>query len=777
MDRGLHRTIASELQLEPHELTSDRELASIDTWDSLMTLSIAVVLGDALGLKVQPAEMFTLRTFEDLEALVRELEGRGSSSTSPWRRLVETELASAPDIATRAVALVAGSGAIDADSALYVGDALDPYIPDQATRLTVTATLRATGLVPANIAVAQLEALGGSLAEAISTLTKVMDRIERPDPELLATRARWLVRVGRMAEAAVDLQTALALDPAYGWFARNSRVLDQVVQSHEWEARRSCRLAILSTATTTLLAHVLQSVLFRDRVRTTIYEPPFGSAEQELRDPSSMLYEAAPEIVVIVPNHRDLAASDYAEQLTATWTTLRDNLPCHIVQVLIDAPVESSGGILDDSGSGLRRVVAACNEQLRSASNAGVSFLDADALGVVVDSRNDWDASKQYPAAHALPEFANAIAAHVRAVLGLTSKLLVLDLDNTMWGGVIGEDGVGGLALGPPSAEGEGYVALQQYARELKERGVLLAVASKNNPLDAEEPFKQHDAMVLRLDDFVAFRASWNDKASMLREIADELSLGLDAMVFVDDNPLERAWVRRQLPMVIVPEVDANPWSMRRALTRGRYFDVVNVTSEDLERSSSYRATSAIRSAASTSSIEDFLNSLDMVVEHGSFDEITIPRLVQLINKSNQFNLTTRRVTMEQLRKLAASPEAWCRWFRVKDRFGDHGLVGVLIATTSQDVWSVDTWLMSCRVLGRRIEHFMCATMLAAAAAAGAKRIIGEYIPTKKNDLVSDLFSKMGFASLDEDPQRKRFGFELGVQTAPTAPWIRSELA
>jgi FkbH-like protein len=402
--------------------------------------------------------------------------------------------------------------------------------------------------------------------------------------------------------------------------------------------------------------------------------------------------------------------------------------------------------------------------------------VDACALAAEVGgeywSASEWHAAKQYPSSSALPRLADAICSHCVAALGLSAKVLAVDLDNTLWGGVIGEDLLGGIRIGPPTPEGEGYRELQQYIKELQQRGVLLAVCSKNNLADAELPFLRHEEMLLKRDDFAAFVANWNDKPANLEQIAGDLSLGLDSLVFLDDNPLERAMVRSRLPDVVVPECGATPWEMLAALRRGMYFETVSLTEEDRRRHESYRGNAARAAAERTApSLESFLGGLDMSACHGPVDAKTVTRVSQLINKTNQFNLTTRRYTEDQVRAMASSPDWWCRWFRLSDRFGDHGLIGVILAEKGRVEWRIDTWLMSCRVLGRQMEEFMCASLLSAAQREGASNVVGEYLPSEKNAVVSGLYPRMGFEALPESEHR--FVYSLRGSTIRGCEFIR----
>jgi FkbH-like protein len=359
----------------------------------------------------------------------------------------------------------------------------------------------------------------------------------------------------------------------------------------------------------------------------------------------------------------------------------------------------------------------------------------------------------------------------------------VCDLDNTLWGGVIGEDGLTGITLGPGSPAGEAYVALHEYLLELQGRGVLLAVCSKNNPDDARLPFTDHPQTRLRLDHFAAFFANWSDKAENLRGIAAQLGLGLDSFVFLDDNPVERAWVRSQLPEVLVVELGPTPFDYVRDVDSGRYFQTVGLSDEDRGRSEMYRQSAAREAVRSTyGSLDEFIAQLDMRASAVDVTAANIGRVTQLINKTNQFNLTTRRYTDSQVSRLAAAPDGWARAFHLADRFGDYGLIGVLLcAPAGPERWEIDTWLMSCRVLGRRMEHFMFDRLCEAARAAGITSIVGVYRPTAKNPQVADLFTRLGFDLTAEGPDERRYVLDLASHAfareapGPTSRQSRSE--
>ena len=472
--------------------------------------------------------------------------------------------------------------------------------------------------------------------------------------------------------------------------------------------------------------------------------------------------------------------------LVALWRVLRDEVRAHTVQHNFDVPLVDSYGHLGASLPGGRaRVLRRANEALLEAAGTGVSILDFDGVAAEFgkaawSDEGLWYRAKQHPAPAAIPLLVDHYMMHVRAVLGLTKKVLVLDLDNTLWGGIVGEDGVEGLKLGVTDAEGEAHTDLQRYARELRDRGVVLAVCSKNNDADAREPFERSAEMVLRLDDIAVFRANWLDKATNLRDIAAALELGTDSFVFLDDNPTERAWVRSQLPEVMVPEIGSDAARYVSLLHRHHAFDALALSEEDRLRAADYAA-NARRSELmkSAGNLEEFIANLQMSAAVGPLDELNLPRAAQLVNKSNQFNLTTRRYTEEQLRAEAQRPDAVVRTFRLRDRFADNGLIGVMIGRALDDgaTLEIDTWLMSCRVLGRRVEEFMVGVMMQAALDRGLTRVVGRYLPTAKNGLVRELYPRLGFTPVEPSgaPGETAWEYRLDLRPVLANRFIRVE--
>jgi FkbH-like protein len=579
--------------------------------------------------------------------------------------------------------------------------------------------------------------------------------------------ARLVAAGGAKAEACSILRRAVGGSQDFAFLTRAAKQLMKVKE----DAIRACtsriKIAVLYPYTTDLLVPLLSLGLFREGIWADIYVPPYGTHQQAILDPGSALYAFAPDVVLQLPTWRELGlqvldpepalkVQELVAGLVESWEMIQARIPARIIQANFEIPaVDPSGHLGHILPGGRAAVIRDLNQRLlEEARNHHVSVLNMDHLAAVYGKRawsdaGYWHLAKQHPAPNALPAFVDGLVTRIRAGLGLSKKVLVLDLDDTLWGGVIGEEGLKGILVGPPSATGEAHLALQRYVAQLKERGILLAVCSKNNLTDAQAPFLQHEAMHLKLDDFVAFTANWEDKPSNLRAMARSLNLGLDSFVFLDDKPTERAFVRQELPEVAVPEIGSDPSRYVEILDATGYFDVDSLSSEDLERSRSYLNNLERETFRSGhDSLESFLGGLNMTCEHGPFDEHWLPRIVQLIGKTNQFNLTTRRHSEARVRQLMTDQAGWTQFFRLKDRFDDNGLVGIMIATPSTEgkrIWELDTWLMSCRVIGRQLENFMFNTLMAAARERGMDRIDGLFFPTAKNSMVANLFTELGF--------------------------------
>jgi FkbH-like protein len=538
------------------------------------------------------------------------------------------------------------------------------------------------------------------------------------------------------------------------------------------------KVAVLSSATTEHLAAGMRTALARRNLYGDIYFCDYGQYFQDLMDGSSALHAFRPDVVVFSLDAQHLMAGAdigfdearadaFVEQTLARlvnlWSRATEAFGCQVIQqsVLQSAPalIGSNEHRLPGSPA---RLTARLNAGIEAAAErAGVDLLDVNDRMVrsgIVGGYDAalWNRGKQEIAPSCAAIYGDLVARLIATQRGLSSKCLVLDLDNTLWGGVIGDDGLAGIRLGQGSAEGEAHLALQAHARRLAQRGVILAVCSKNDESNALLPFTQHPEMILRRDDIACFVANWDDKPRNLRSIAKTLNIGLDSLVFVDDNAFERNLVRRELPMVATLELPEDPSYYTQCLADSGYFEQTRLTAEDFSRGAQYQvAAQQTALKESASDIESYLSSLGMELRWSRFDDLNLSRITQLINKTNQFNLTTRRYTEQQVREVMGDPNAVGLYFRLVDSFGDNGIIAVLIARLDAEskALKIDSWLMSCRVFGRRLEPAMLAVLLEQAKAIGAASIVGEYRPTAKNGLAANVFKVAGFGELGAGPE------------------------
>jgi FkbH-like protein len=391
------------------------------------------------------------------------------------------------------------------------------------------------------------------------------------------------------------------------------------------------------------------------------------------------------------------------------------------------------------------------------ARQASCLLLDVNGIAELV-GQSAWSAARfwyaaKYPFAPAMvPLYADHVMRILAAQLGRSRRVLVLDLDNTMWGGIVGDDGMEGLALGTGTPLGETYTALQRMALSYKERGIILCVSSKNDETIALDAFRNHPEMVLKEDDIVAFRVNWDDKAANIKAIAGMTDLGLESFVFLDDNPAERKRVRDALPAVAVPELPEDPSEWIGVFQAAGYFEQASFSREDRLRAGFYKANA--RRAAQLERIgnhDDYLRSLEMTLSIAPFDQGGRKRIAQLIAKSNQFNLTTRRYSEDEVAAVQASSDAVTVQARLADMFGDNGMISTVICRFKDRSLEIDSWIMSCRVLGRRVEEAILQHLVHEAKSRAAIDLIGRYIPTARNGLVKDHFEKLGFSKVNTD--------------------------
>lgn len=553
------------------------------------------------------------------------------------------------------------------------------------------------------------------------------------------------------------------------------------------------RLAVLGTCATQFFSMAVEGYAKLQGLNLTVFDADYNQIDAQLIDPASDVYSfAAEEILLWLGTEKiyeefldmDMSArSRFAQtqlqKIERYWELISSRSNARIMQMNfpeIDDKVlgEYSCKVETTFSFQLRKL----NYLLQDAAkqNARVCIVDILSVQLRLGSRVFFNAplyynAKMCVAMSVLPDIAKAVVDIIMAMSGKIKKCLILDLDNTLWGGVIGDDGMAGIEIG---GLGKGHVFsnLQRWFKQLREYGIILAVCSKNEEDIAKEPFEKHDEMVLRLSDISLFVANWNDKATNVRMIQESLNIGLDSIVFLDDNPVERALVKQKLPSIEVPELPEDPSLWLAFLQAQNYFETVSCVGESGDRTRQYQAElERKRLEQKFESIDDYLKSLEMVGTANRFEPFRYPRIAQLTQRSNQFNLRTIRYTEDDIRRIAEDERYVTLYFTLRDRFGDHGLISVVILEKiSDDELFMDTWLMSCRVLKRGMEEFVINSVVQKAKDVGAKTVFAEYIPTSKNKMVRDIYEAMGFERTGD----RKFRLDVKGYTAK-ATFIKEE--
>jgi FkbH-like protein len=588
-----------------------------------------------------------------------------------------------------------------------------------------------------------------------------------------------------LALPALDLNQLTRLAKAIARARAEGKSLDPLVPF---------RLAVLSNSTIDMIVPPLVATAARHGVALEVIQPAYDQVAQEALIPDSKVNSARPDAVLFALDYRALplkqsvgdeqAATATIEGVIGYLQALRDGIKAGSNAVCIfqnfAPPPETLFGSLDRALPGtLRSLIDRINLRLAdSVIGSGDVLLDvagiAETVGLAAwHDPQLWNMAKFSFSDELIPLYADHVARTVAALRGKSRKVLILDLDNTVWGGVIGDDGLDGIQVAQGDARGEAHLAVQRLALDLRERGIVIAVSSKNTDEIAREPFEKHPEMLLKLNHIAVFQANWNDKATNIQAIADELSLGLDSMVFLDDNPVERGLVRQLLPQVAVPELPEEPAYYARTLAAAGYFEAVAFANEDLKRAGFYQDNAKRASLQrQMGGVDAYLASLDMTITFQPFDATGRARIVQLINKSNQYNLTTRRYTDPEVATAENDPSVFTLQVRLADIFGDNGMISVIICRPGPPrTWEIDTWLMSCRVLGRRVENMVLREILEHARAAGIESLVGFYRPTDRNKLVVDHYSKLGFTKvLENESGLTQWEFLVNGPTPESAP-------
>jgi FkbH-like protein len=575
-------------------------------------------------------------------------------------------------------------------------------------------------------------------------------------------------RVGRLALTAGDYQTVAAL----GKWRRRLRKQNP---DYAPDGHVPVKLALLGNATTNFIAPHLELMLAAHGITPIIHQAGYDSMAWEFLSGASDTATFDPQVAVVVQSPfalhdwptGNISGDDAENWCRATvdrslsmFDSAHGNMNCDIiVDTLHPFPAQPYGNLGAQIPGDRNSLLRQYNQMLAADAPDYLYLHDVDALSGLhgrrdwVDQRL-WYQAKQPMSFQSMVPYVQSLARMIASMFRGSKKCLVLDLDNTLWGGVVGDDGIAGLAIGPGDPVGEAFAGFQDYIKQLGDRGVILAVCSKNEEKNAREPFESLPDMVLSLNDFASFKANWDPKPDNIRKIATELNIGLESMVFVDDNPAERAIVEQMLPEVAVVELSEEPAEYTQLLDAAGWFEPVRLSAEDAMRTRQYQQnTERAKIMDTATDYDSYLQSLEQRAEIRPFEEQHIDRITQLVNKTNQFNLTTIRHNRSGISERMQRDDYVTLYARLSDRFGDNGLISVCYGKCENDCLTVEQWLMSCRVFKRGVEETVMNFLVEAARAKDIAKIVGRYAPTEKNGLVSDHYAKMGFektAELDD---------------------------
>jgi len=534
------------------------------------------------------------------------------------------------------------------------------------------------------------------------------------------------------------------------------------------EGLQPVRISVLGGSTTNELVDFFELFLLASGFKPVFQQSEYGRYyEDAVYDPGELI-AFAPDIVYVCTSYLNVLNmppvrcsgdefNDYVEtelgRYKQIWESVKRVLPAQIIQNNFELPPFAVLGNIDAvSHGGASHFFLALNAEFARAASSDPRLLFQDnhnlSSRIGLNQWFDWNRYFGYKillTAEANIAVARSLTSIVRAMYGKSRKVLVLDLDNTLWGGVIGDDGVDKIQIGRETPVAESYTAFQEYCLSLQKRGIILAVCSKNNSEIATKGFEHPDS-VLKLEHISCFKANWEPKHENILAIAAELNLGVDSFVFIDDNPAERALVEAQIPGIAVPDVGNEVSRFATIIEEGRYFEPISISEEDLSRASLYRSNSARSELeAKFANYGEYLDSLEMSAEIDRFKPLYVERIAQLTNKTNQFNLTTRRYTLAEMEQIMGDSRYVTLYGKLSDRFGDNGLISIILGRQEEDVLHLDLWLMSCRVLKRDMELAMLDSVVQQAQGRRITSLRGYYCPTKKNGMVADHYEKLGF--------------------------------
>lgn len=551
------------------------------------------------------------------------------------------------------------------------------------------------------------------------------------------------------------------------------------------EKTYNAKIAFIGSSSIQLVTSVTKAMLTKYDICADVYEGEYNGILMDTMDENSKLYEFAPDYIVMLPDYRDiidlkpliLEDKDKIEtkvnQTISNYLHIFESIHSKLVgcQILISNFVVPFYGSLGNLETNYlfseKSFINMVNLELINRKPSYVNILDMDSLAGFIGKKDWFDESSYFLNKSGfnlayIGYVADLIARQFEAFYGKAKKCLVLDLDNTLWGGVVGDLGYNGIMLDPNDAEGEAFLSFQKYILELKNRGIILAVCSKNDEANAKEPFIKNENMVLKLNDISAFIANWNDKATNMIVISKQLNIGIDSLVFFDDNPTERALIKEFLPEVKVIDVPDDPALYVRALDQAYAFEWNQITQEDVSRIKTYTDNIERNNLmASCVNYDEYLKKLQMKIKITDANVDTLPRFAQLTNKSNQFNLRTQRYSEAEISEMLESPSYKLLTVSLKDRFSNYGIIACVVLHFENDTCYVENWVMSCRVLKKKVENYTMYKIFEQAKQFGCDYIKAEYIRSQKNSMVADLYSSLGFEKLDSNETISSFVLKL----------------
>lgn len=571
------------------------------------------------------------------------------------------------------------------------------------------------------------------------------------------------------------------------WILKKKKALKRELLQNTQQTFLEKKIAILGGSTTRDIRDILELFLLNYGIRPCFYESEYNQYYADGMFPNPALEEFHPDILYIHTSNRNIEQypsleddrtlvtqklqAEY-ERFQALWEHLHAVYGCPVIQNNFEPPLYRLLGNRDASDHrGRWNYIQRLNQMFYEYADTHQDFYIHDICYEAADYGLErwsdpfyWNMYKYAMCVPAIPYTAFQLARIIKSIFGRNKKVLNLDLDNTLWGGVIGDDGPENIEIGQETSLGQTYAEFQDYLKQHKKLGVLLSVNSKNNEETALSGLERADS-VLKREDFVAFRANWEPKSHNLYATAEELKLLPESFVFVDDNPAEREIVRQEVPGAAVPEI-TKVEEYIRVLDRSGFFEVTNFSEDDLKRNEMYLANEQRnRMQKNFSDYGDYLRSLEMKAQIGDFDPAYFSRIAQLTNKSNQFNLTTHRYSQSEIEQIAADPQYLTLCGRLEDKFGDNGVVSIVIGRKEKDVLQIELWLMSCRVLKRDMEYAMMDTLVKQCRDCGIRQIYGYFYPTAKNAMVKDFYALQGFEKLEEDvDENAKWSFRIPEQ-------------